>query len=99
MGVQVGIPGAGIAVGERCGDEPFGVDLSDTVGADTGEGGVVLQPLQHVGHRLVVSGLDLLGNLRRGDRPERRDRLHRRERQVIAGDRRGARPRGPRDEP
>ena len=69
MGVQIGVPGARIAMSEHRGDEPFGVDLSDTVGAGTGESGVVLQPLQHVGHRGLVSGLDLLGNLRRGNGP------------------------------
>ena len=69
MGVQVGVTGAGIAVGERRGDESFGVDLGHPVGAGAGESRGILQPLQHVGHRRVVGGLDLFGHRQRGDRP------------------------------
>jgi hypothetical protein len=62
VGVQVGIPGAGIAVGEHRGDEPFGVNLGDTTGAGSGECGLILQPFQDVGDGRIVSGFDLLGH-------------------------------------
>ncbi|CAM3923385.1 hypothetical protein MYFR107205_30500 [Mycolicibacterium frederiksbergense] len=77
VGVQVGVTGAGIAVGERRGDESFGVDLGHPVGAGAGECCGILQPLQYVGDRRVVGGFDLFGHRQRGDGPERRHRFHR----------------------
>jgi hypothetical protein len=91
VSVQVRIPGTGIAVGERCGDESFGVDLGDTARAGAGEGGLILQPLQDVGHRGIVGGFDLFGDAQRGDGPQCGHRFHRRKGQVVPGDGGGAR--------
>ena len=77
MGVQIGITGTRISMGERCGDQPLGVDLGDTRGACAGERGLILQPLQHVGDRGGVGGFDLLGHRQRGDGPQRGHRFHR----------------------
>ena len=58
VGVQVGVPGAGVAVIERGGDQPGGVDLGDTVGAHAGKAGVLLEEGQRFGDCLVVAVLD-----------------------------------------
>jgi hypothetical protein len=47
----------------------------------------------------VVGILDLPGDLAVGQRPQGRDRLHRREGEVVAGHRRGQLPGGPGEEP
>ena len=65
VGVQVGVAGAGVAVVERGGDQPGGVDLGDAVGAHAGEGGVVFEEGDGVGDGVVVAVLDGAG-LERG---------------------------------
>ena len=87
VGVQVGVAGAGVPVGEAGGDQPAGVDLADAAGAEPGVAGVALQELEGGGDRGVVGGLDPLGDLGVGDRPQRGHRLHRGEGQVESGDR------------
>jgi hypothetical protein len=47
---------------------------------------VALGPANRPGHGLGVRGLDPRALIRRGDRPQRRDRLRRAERQVDPGD-------------
>ena len=69
VGVQVGVAGAGVAVGEGGGDESFGVDLGHPVGTGTGECCAVLQPLEHIGDGGVVGGFDLFGHRQGSDRP------------------------------
>ena len=92
VGVQVGVAGAGVAVGERGRDQPGDVDLADPVGALAGVQGVLLDERQRVGDGLVVGLLDLRRDLRWGDRPQGADRLHRGEGQVVPGHRGGPRP-------
>ena len=46
-------------------------------------GDVLLDERQGVGDGLVVGQLDLRGDLRKGDRPQGADRLHREEGQVV----------------
>ena len=87
VGVQVGVPGAGVAVGERGRDEPGDVDLAHPSGAFAGVQGVLLDERQGVGDGLVVRLLDLRRDLGWGDRPQGADRLHRGEGQVVPGDR------------
>ena len=92
VGVQVGVAGAGVAVGERGRDQPGDVDLAHPVRALPGEQGVLLDERQRVGDGRVVGPFDLRGDVRRGDRPQGADRLHRGEGQVVPGDRGGPRP-------
>ena len=85
MGVQVGVTGAAVAVGEpRC-DEPLGVDLGDAVGAGAGEAGLVLEKVQGVVDRPVVAFLDDAGHLDGGQRPQRRHAFDRAEGEVVPG--------------
>ena len=58
VGVQVGVPGARVAVVERGGDQTGGVDLGDAVGAHAGEGRVVFEEGQRFGDGFVVAVLD-----------------------------------------
>ena len=99
VGVQVGVPGAGVAVGERCGDQPLNVDLGDPVPSGAGERRGPLQPAHRVGDRGRVRRLDLLGDAAGGERPQRGDALHRGEGEVVAGDRGGLLPGRAGDEP
>ena len=69
MGVQVGVPGAGVAVGERGRDQPGDVDLAHPVGAFAGVQGVLLEERQGVVDGVVVGQLDLGGDLARGRPP------------------------------
>ena len=73
VGVQVGVSGAGVAVGEPGGDEPGHLDLPDPVGPFAGVQDVVLDERQGVGDGGVVGLLDLRGDLRRRERPQRAD--------------------------
>src|SRR5674476_747560 len=83
MGVQVGVSGARVAVGECGCDEAGDVDLADPMGgAGTGEGRLPFEPAHRVGDRALVGLLDLGGDLRWGDRPQGRHALDRRERPV-----------------
>ena len=58
VGVQVGVPGARVAVVERGGDQTGGVDLGDAVGAHAGERRVVFEEGQRFGDGFVVAVLD-----------------------------------------
>ena len=85
--VQVGVAGAGIAVGEGGADQPAGLDLADALRAFTSKDGLVLQVVEGVVDRALVGTFDRGRDRLRGDRPQGADALHRREGQVIAGDR------------
>ena len=87
VGVQVRVPGAGVAVGERRGDQPAGLDLPGTAATFASEQHLALDEVQGVAYGGIVGGLDGTGDLPGRHRPQRRDRLHRAERQVVPGDR------------
>lgn len=70
VGVQVRVAGPGVTVGERGGDQPARGDLSDTAGAPACEDGVLLQPVEGVGDRLVMGLADQGSELRVGQCPE-----------------------------
>ena len=86
VGVQIRIAGPAVPVGKRRRDQTTDVDLPDPLSAGPGEQCMLLDEPQ----RVVNGGSMGLFNHRRhprvGDRPQRRHRLHRRERQVIPGD-------------
>jgi hypothetical protein len=92
MGVQVGVAGAAVAVGEGGCDQPLHVDLPYPVGAGAAKQGVSLDEAQRIGDRGPVGLFDLRRNRRFGERPQRRDALHRGEGEVVAGDRGCLRP-------
>ena len=92
VGVQVGVAGAGITVGEGGRHQPVDVHLGHAVVPGPGKQGVVLDEGQGVLHGLLVGTLDDRGGLLRGDGPQRRDGLHRGEGQVVAGHGRGLGP-------
>ena len=58
VGVQVGVAGAAVAVGERGGDQAPGLDLPDAVGSLAGEQGRALEERQRVPDRRVVGQFD-----------------------------------------
>ena len=87
MGVQVGVAGAAVAVGERGRDQPLHVHLPYAVGAGAAKQGVLFDEAQRVGDGGPVGLFDLRRNRRFGERPQRRDALHRGEGEVVAGDR------------
>ena len=93
VGVQVGVPGPGVAVRERGRDQPGDVDLTDPVGALPRVQGVRLDEPQRVGDGVAVGELDLRRDLRRGDRPQRAHGLDGGEGQVVPADRGRPRPR------
>ena len=72
---------------------PRHVDLPDPIPALPGEQCVAFDEAQRILHGSLVRPLDLRGDVRVGDRPQGRHRLHRGEGQVIAGNRLGARTR------
>lgn len=74
-------------MGERCGDQPAGGDLSDPASTLTGEQGVAFDPVEGVGDRLVVGLPDQGGEVGIGQCPQRRHVLHRGEGEVESGDR------------
>ena len=63
VGVQIGVAGARVAVGERRCDEPVDLDLGDAALAAAGVGRVLLQPGDRVCDGVVVGLLDGRGNL------------------------------------
>jgi hypothetical protein len=87
MGVQIRIAGAAVAVSERGRHQPVNVDLPDPLRPAPGEQRLLLDETQRIGDGGSVRPLDRRHYGPLGDRPQRRDRLHRRERQVVAGDR------------
>jgi hypothetical protein len=86
VSVQLGIAAAAVPVIERRRDHPTGIQLSDAAIAAPGERRVLLDQRQHVGDSVVIGRHDLLLRSHVGRCPERRDRLHRRERQVEPSD-------------
>jgi hypothetical protein len=80
-------------VGERSRDQAADVHLPDPVSSLPCEQGVAFDEVQCMLHGSLVRSFDLRSEVRVGDRPQRRHRLHRGKRQVIAGNRLGARTR------
>ena len=89
MGVQVGVAGAGVAVGEHRCEETFGVNLGDGVGAFPGVAGGLFQPGEGVGDGFVVGGFDEPRGVQRGDGPQGGDGFDGGEGEVVPGDRGG----------
>jgi hypothetical protein len=58
VGVQIGITGSGVAVGERRGDEPADVDLPDSVSSLSGKQCVAFDEVQCILHGSLVGLLD-----------------------------------------
>ena len=99
VGVQVGVAGAGVAVGERRRHQPADINLADALGAGPGEQGVGFDEPERIRDRRLVAPLDRRRGLRVSERPQRRHGLDRGERQVEPGDRGRLRPRQFRDQP
>ena len=91
VGVQIGVAGAAIAVGERGRHQASDVDLPDPLWPGPGEQGMLLDEFQRVLHGRLMGAFDDGRGGRIGDRPQGGDRLHRGERQVIASHRLSAR--------
>ena len=85
VGVQIRVAGAGVAVGERRGQQAADVDLADPVGALAGEQRLGLDEVQRVLDRRLVGALDDRGGPGVGHCPQRGDALHRREGEVVSG--------------
>jgi hypothetical protein len=90
VGVQVGIAGSGVAVGERGRYKPGDIDLPDPVATLPSEQCVAFDEVQRILHGSLMRPFDLRGEVRVGDRPQARHRLDRGESQVIAGNCLGA---------
>lgn len=90
--MQIGVAGPGVAVGERGRDSPARLDLTGTVTPLAREQHLSLDEGQRIEDGGVVRLLDHPGDLGGRNRPQRRHRLHRRERQVETGHCRLARP-------
>jgi hypothetical protein len=87
VSVQLRVAAATVPVIERRRDHPAGIQLRDAAIAAPGERRMLLNQRQHVGDSLVLCRHDLLLDPHIGSRPQRRNRLHRRERQVEASHR------------
>jgi hypothetical protein len=85
VGVQIGVAGPAVAMGEPGRDEASDVDLPDPLWTGPGEQGMLLNERQRVLDRGLMGPFDHSRHRRVSDRPQGRDRLHRRERQVIPG--------------
>jgi hypothetical protein len=96
--VQVRVSGAAIAVCEGGRDQPAHLHLPGAASADPRVGHLALQPGEGVGDGCLVRPLYVAGYVSGRQRPERGDRLHRRESQVESGDRAGRLARGLGDE-
>ena len=86
-------------MGERGRDQASDVDLPDPLRPGPGEQGMLLDERQRVLDRGLMGPFDHSRHRRIGDRPQGRHRLHRRERQVIPGNRLCSWPRVFRDLP
>ncbi len=86
VGVQVGVAGAAVAVGEPGGDQPGDVDLTDAVVAGARIEGMGLDEPQRVADRCEMGAFDCGRGGGFGERPQRRDALDRGESEVVAGD-------------
>ena len=87
MDVRVSRPG--VAMGEPGRDQAAGVDLLNPALAAASEQRMAFEPGQRVLDRSVVGCFHLVGNVWPCERPQGRDRLHRREGQVVPRDRGG----------
>ena len=87
VGVQIRIAGPAVAVGEPSPHHTADVDLPDSLWPRPGEQRLLLDEPQRIPNGGSVRPLDRRGRSRVGERPQCRDRLHRRKRQVITGDR------------
>jgi hypothetical protein len=92
MGVQTRVAGPAVTVGERSRDQATHVDLPDPLRPGSSEQGLLLDEAQRVVDRGLMGPFDHSRHRRFGDRPQRRHRLHRRERQVETGHRLRPRP-------
>ena len=70
-------------MGGRGSNQAAGLHLPRPAGALAGEDHLALEVGERIGDGRVVRLPDQTGDLRRGDRPERRHRLHRAEGQVV----------------
>ncbi|CAL8971147.1 hypothetical protein PROP_03584 [Propionicimonas sp. T2.31MG-18] len=97
VGVQIGVAGAGVAMGERDRDQAAGLDVADAVRPYAAEC-LRLEVLDDLCDGLAVQLLELLAGGERGECPQGRERLRRRHSEVDAGDggRDGTRPDGDR---
>ena len=71
MGVQVRVAGPAVAVGERAGDQPGDVHLAYPARTLPGEQRLILHEPQRRRDRGMMGLLDLRGDVRVGDRPQR----------------------------
>jgi hypothetical protein len=71
MGVQVWVAGAGVAVGERGGDQPGDVDLAYPARTLPGEQRPILYEPQRGRDCSLMGLLDLRGDRQVSDRPQR----------------------------
>ncbi len=96
--VQVRIACSGVAMREGRRDDAVGLHLPDAVAAAPGVDRQLLHEAEAVRDGLVVAALDHVGDLRVGQRPQGRHRLHWGEGGVVAGNAAAHWPRGPDDE-
>ncbi len=87
MGVQVRITDTVVEVVEPCDQQPLGLDLAGAAGPATGVDHLVLDPGEGLVDGLLMCLFDSLFHLGVAETPQQRDRLHRREHQVVPGHR------------
>jgi hypothetical protein len=73
VGVQVGVAGPAVPVGERSRDQAPHINLSDAVWPGAGEQGMLLDEPQRVLHGGLMGPFDRGCHRRVGDRPQGRD--------------------------
>ena len=74
-------------MGERGRHQAGHIDLPNPIPSLPSEQGMVFDKSQRIPHRSLMRPLNLCCDVRVGDRPQCRDRLHRGEGQVITGNR------------
>jgi hypothetical protein len=84
MRVEVRVPGPRVTMHKRSGHQAAGLELAGAARAFAGEDRMRLQERERTLHGGVVGLLDLARDLGQRDRPQRRDRLRRTEREVEA---------------
>jgi len=87
VGVQVGVSGAAVAVGEGGRDQSLHVDLADTVGDGAAKQGELFDEGERIGDGGPMGLFDLRRDGWFGERPQRRDAFDGGEGEVVAGDR------------
>jgi hypothetical protein len=80
VGVQIRVAGPTVAMGERGRDQTSNIDLPDPLRPGPGKQGMLLNELQRIVDRGLMGPFDHSRHRRIGDRPQGRNRLHRRER-------------------